>query len=121
MAILIPAVTLVIPIWFLLLFRPLRINKIGPNAWVGIRTAETVKSQEAWEIAHTRAWPHIIVSSVVLGMILVGSIIWALTVEGDAQATVAGVGTAIGIIVWLVVLIIGAKAAHQEVKTLGNS
>lgn len=121
MAVVFPLVTLSIPLLFLVLFRPPRINRIGPNAWVGIRTAETMKSHKAWAVAHTRAWPYIVASSAVLGAILIVTIVWSLTVDGDKRSTVAGLGTTLGTIVWLIVLLMGAKVAHQEVKALSNS
>lgn len=32
-------------------------GRLDPNQWAGIRTARTLRSDKAWQAAHTAAWP----------------------------------------------------------------
>lgn len=52
-------IALAIPLLFLGMFHPRVITRLGPNGWIGIRMSAPLKSPEAWEAAHERAWPTI--------------------------------------------------------------
>lgn len=116
MIILFPLILLLIPIAFLILMRPSRINKIGPNAVLGLRTGVTTESQEAWETAHHVAWPYVKASSLAFGACLIVAASGSAVVEGTAQNNIAGLGSAAGVVIWLVILIVGARAAHRELR-----
>ena len=115
MSTLVPLVTLIIPITFLILFYPPRINKIGPNALIGIRTVATTHDQKSWEIAHKIAWPYILSSNLLLLVVLLLTGYLSTTVEGTGRDLIAGIGTAIGVLVWLIILITGGRIAHKAV------
>lgn len=111
-----PLILLLIPIAFLILMRPSRINKIGPNAILGIRTVATTESQEAWETAHQVAWPYVKASSLALGACLIAAASGAALTEGATRNSMAGLGSAAGMVIWLVILVVGARAAHRELR-----
>lgn len=111
-----PLILLVIPIAFMILFRPSRINKIGPNAILGIRTVTTTKSQQTWETAHNVAWPYVKASSLVFGACLMVTAVGSAITDGSTQYNFVGLGPVVGVVVWLVILIAGARAAHRGLR-----
>ena len=53
---------------------PQRMQGLGRNAAIGIRSSATMKSDAAWNVGHRAAWPKIKQASVVL---LIGSVMSA--------------------------------------------
>lgn len=117
MVTLVPLITLVIPPLMLFLFHPDRMDRVGPNALIGMRTPLTMQSHHTWTVAHTAAWPYIKRSRVILALLLLVVASWTIFETGETADLVAGLGTAGAILIWLVILLAGARAGHSKVKS----
>ncbi len=119
MSIALPVVSLIFPLILLLSMRPSKIIVRGPHAWLGIRTGVTISSQQAWEIAHRRAWPYVVASSAVLFIIVLAVVAWVLAIpaqQAEHRQLLAGSGTTLGVVLWTAILIVGARVGHQAAK-----
>lgn len=85
---------------------------IGPNKWVGIRTAVTKSSREAWVVGHRAALP-IAVPNLVAQVVL---LVTAVCVHGRVPEFVAYVLTAITALVSVFLAQRTASDVEQDVK-----
>lgn len=111
MSIWLPVIVLILPVASLILRSPRVITKLGPNPFIGIRTATTLDNRNAWELVHTRSWPYARVANLVLLGVLMTVIGWASLTSADAQDQVVGIGTSLGIIAWFSLNLVGTRAA----------
>lgn len=112
----IPLIFLLIPVSFLLLFNPRRMSRLGPNAYIGLRTPLTTQSQENWSLAHRTAWPYVASSSVLLVILLPALAYWSFSESGETTELISGLGTAGAVVIWLVILLVGSGAAHSKIR-----
>lgn len=112
----IPVLMLIVPVMTLALRSPGVITKIGPNPFIGIRTAETLGDKTAWKMAHQQAWPYARTASILFIVILLAVIVGASSVTGSPQAHVIGWGTAGGLMLWFSVNLMGTRAALSALQ-----
>lgn len=115
MSLLVPILTGLAPIAFLVIFRPDRIARLGRNAVFGIRTGKTTRSETAWRIGHEAAWPYVKWSSIALIAILVTVIVFALGLQGASRGAAAALGSSGAVLLWLAGLIVGVRSAHHAI------
>lgn len=113
MVVLIPLVTLAIPPFMLFLLHPDRMERVGPNAIIGMRTPLTMQSDHSWAVAHRAAWPFVKRSSAVLVWLLLAVAGWTIFETGESAEVVAALGTVGAVLVWLVILLAGLRAGHS--------
>lgn len=113
MIVLLPLVALVIPVICLYFLRPTKITRIGPNALVGIRTRATTGTAQAWETAHSIAWPYVKTANYIFAAVLIIVAVWAIVAEGSARDAVAGLGIGFGTLVWFTIMMLGAAKGHR--------
>lgn len=78
--------------------QPARMERLGPNALIGMRSPYTVESPEAWAAAHRAAWPTARAGCLIaLGSLVVAAIVivvgpeqyhWEIGVLGIGAATI---------------------------------
>lgn len=54
--------------------RPAVMARRGRNAWIGLRTAATMRSEAAWVAGHEAAWPLMRVASIVSLLVLAATV-----------------------------------------------
>lgn len=116
MSIWLPIIVLAVPIASLVLRSPTVITKIGPNPLIGIRTVDTLYDSTAWTIAHRKAWPYVRTANLICIAILIGVAGWAATLTGNAQSLTIGWGTAVGIVVWFGMNLLGTRVGLRAVQ-----
>lgn len=117
----VPFAMLILPVASLILMAPTVITRIGPNVFLGIRNAATVRNHTTWRTAHTRAWPYTVAANVVFVVALAIVIIWAQALDGTAQAQVLGYGSGTALLVWFAILLYGARVGVRAVKKAHNA
>lgn len=103
---------LLAPLFCLWQMQPARMERLGPNSWVGLRTQSTVRSETAWSAAHRQAWPVVRTGSAVAALGLVIAAATVLVVPDDERPLVAAVGVCANLLIWLGFLIWGLVVAN---------
>ena len=96
------------------LVRPEAMERRGRNAWIGIRTGTTMRSDAAWTAAHRAAWPLVRRGSAVAlgGTVLLG-VVWLATGRSE---DVLGLGVVAVVVVWTGFLLASVGPAHQAAR-----
>jgi len=121
MTIWLPVLVLLVPVTTLVLRSPGIITKIGPDPFIGIRSAETLRDKAAWRTAHQQAWPYARTASLVFIVILLAVIAGASFITGNLQAHIVGWGTAGGLVLWFSLNLIGTRAGLSALQRLDEA
>lgn len=109
---------LLAPVYTLWQLRPARMAALGRNAWIGMRSEATTRSNKAWAAAHEAAWPAsrtgCVISSVVFGG---AAACVPLLPAGDAErvTSVAMIG---GFLVYGGFLVVAFVASERSAKSV---
>lgn len=85
------AVLAAIPLYTVWQLWPPRIVAMGRNGWIGMRSEDTVRSDETWAAAHRAAWPAVVAASVGYVLVLVSGVAASLNGSGDRIETVLAI------------------------------
>lgn len=120
-AFLVTALSIGVSIYTLWQANPTRMQRLGRNAAVGMRSSTTMKSDAAWNAGHRAAWPKVKQGSVLL---LVGSLV-SLGVlpftETNPGTALWGVTVCISYVAYLWLLLVGFKHANRAAQNLTTS
>jgi len=100
---------------------PQRMQRLGRNAAVGIRSSATMKSDAAWNVGHRAAWPKIKQASVVL---LIGSLVSAgafPSISTTSGTALWGAIICVSYLAYLWLLLVGFKHAQRASKNVTAS
>ncbi|WP_298801926.1 SdpI family protein [uncultured Pseudokineococcus sp.] len=108
------AVTAAAILLVLRLVRPDAIERRGRNAWVGIRTGTTLRSEAAWVAAHRAAWPLVRGGSLAaLAALALLGVAWLATGRGEDLLGLGSVGV---MLVWVAPLLASIGPAHEAAR-----
>lgn|GEM_PF-2394708 len=97
---------------------PQRMQGLGRNAAIGIRSSATMKSDAAWNAGHRAAWPKIKQASVVL---LIGSLVSAGAlpfISTTSGTTLWGAIICVSYLAYLWLILVGFKHAQRAANNL---
>lgn len=77
-----------IPAYTLWQLWPPRMERLGRNAWIGLRTVTTSKSEEHRRASHRAAWPWVILTCGLTLLVVIGGAFW-LVQQSDRLEEVA--------------------------------
>lgn len=106
-----------LPSFMLWVCWPPRMKRLGRNAWVGIRTATTTHSEEAWTSAHRAAWKPMVWSSVAMYAVLLAAVpVVRQGTPSSTQTETAVTAGTIGLSIYGVGVVIAAVVAQRAAK-----
>lgn len=120
-ALLVTVLSIGVSIYTLWQANPQRMQRLGRNAAVGMRSSATMKSDAAWNAGHSAAWPKVKQGSVLL---LVGSLVSTGVLpftETNLGAVLWGATVCVSYVVYLWLLLVGFKHANRAAQNLATS
>lgn len=108
------------PAVVLTLARPSAIVRRGRNAWVGIRTPNTMESDQAWVAGHKAAWPTIWVSCTAALLVLLGLFVILVAVPDWSPEWLLPAAAIVDTTVWTAGVIAGGVVADRAAKRAMN-
>lgn len=100
--------------------RPKRMARLGRNAWIGMRSYATARSDDAWNVAHQAAWPMVRVAALLILISAVLAVSIAATSPDAAPSTgmICLIGGMMAYGVFMVLGFVRANSAANDMVPL---
>ncbi len=98
--------------------RPARMARLGPNAWIGMRSGNTTASAAAWQAGHAASWPLSRLgsgSSLVVFPVGVLGVTLAPASAAEVVSSAAGIG---GTVLLMVFLVLAYRRADRAARSV---
>lgn len=96
--------------------QPARMERMGPNAWVGMRSPATVSSAAAWRAAHRAAWPTARDGSLMALALLAIAAVVIVMAPSEHQWEIGAIGMGAGMTAMVVSMLNAYRKAERAAK-----
>lgn len=103
--------------WSMWQLEPSRMERKGPNAWIGMRSPATVASPQAWAAAHRAAWPAARAGCLLALVLLAAAGVVAAMPSGLSQFEIGSLGTGAATIAILITFLIAFRKAEHAASS----
>ncbi|MEZ0167021.1 SdpI family protein [Kineococcus sp. LSe6-4] len=117
-ALLVLALLMAYSLWQL---QPSRMNKLGRNSWVGMRSDATTRSDAAWLAAHKSSWPLSKIAGTVGIAVVLSAALAILVVPPSAVEPVAAVAIIGGIATYTALLVFAFIRAQKAAERVNRN